>query len=144
MQSRIIFTFDVGLHRAQSMTMSICDKSNNLKFIQLPSGNKEVEIIVTLPTEVKIDLDNRSPQDVEVDSNGNIIENKFIHLQKLKIENIEIPDFKLNLCKDSISYIDTENKLIDNSFYWDKNGTFTIKFNEPDPLIWWLNHKELW
>jgi|TARA_R100000008_G_C3532559_1_gene140113 hypothetical protein len=145
MKATLTLNLEIGFYEGQSMTMQVLSNSEEVVPTRTFSDAKTpITFDLNLPTKLDIILDNRLDSDVRTDAQGNIIENKYIHLKRMDFNFLEIDDWRLTNDLDVLSYADVNGKSIDNTTFWNKNGTVSINFSDSDPALWMLKHDELW
>lgn len=143
MLTNLTLNLNISFFNEDSMLLEIKTDSNDLLFNSTFKNNKySIEFEVELPTKLILTLSKRNPGDTEIDANGNLVQDKNIHLHSIKIFDTEIESYKLT---DSIiSYKDLDGNPVSPTWFWNKNGTVVIDFDDPDPLCWLLRHQEIW
>lgn len=109
--------------------MSCSFQSSDLKLGQLASttgGLVEFSCKVTLPTKLLIKVNNKNYRtDTKIDSNNNIVSNKYIELKQLWLGGIELNSQILpQIC----SYTHNNSPSQHFTTFWDHNGNIEIEF----------------
>ena len=101
----------------------------------LSDGPVHINCQINWPTTVNIITSNKHPNDMEIDSNGNIIKDKSIEVTGILINNFPINQDlidKLFICqREGLSDITNEN-------WWGFNGKIKIAFDQPTPTKYML------
>jgi hypothetical protein len=106
------------------------------KIMPSQAGDVDVEFSISLPSSIRIELSNKNLNtDTVVDSNGTIVQDKFIMIKNMWLARRQIPAAVfMNMC-DLKS--DTERVK---TAYFGFPGVVTICFDEKDPIIWHFKH----
>ena len=126
--------FDIG-HCNGSMSFTImCNDSILEKVSNIVDKKYIVKTQMSLPGTIKILVFNKNMNtDTKIDSDGNILEDKFIQLRELRMGRIAVSSAVLkNLC----SY--TRNKETVQDTYWGFPGMVEIEFNQAEVVAWHL------
>ena len=101
----------------------------------LPDGLMRIDCQINWPTTVNIITSNKTSNDMEFDSNGNILKDKSIEVVGMSINNFPIHQDlidKLFVCqREGSSEITNEN-------WWGFNGNIKIEFDQPNPMRYML------
>lgn len=101
----------------------------------LPDGPMRIDCQINWPTTVNIITSNKTSNDMEFDSNGNILKDKSIEVVGMSINNFPIHQDlidKLFVCqREGSSEITNEN-------WWGFNGNIKIEFDQPNPMRYML------
>lgn len=101
----------------------------------LPDGPMRIDCQINWPTTINIITSNKTSNDMEVDSNGNILKDKSIEVVGMSINNFPIHQDlidKLFVCqREGSSEITNEN-------WWGFNGNIKIEFDQPNPMRYML------
>ena len=134
--TKLKFIFEVGNINGTSMKLDILVNDASIKhFDSLPEGNTEIELDIVWPSIVKFITSNKNSGDTIIDSTGNIVKDKYIRLDKLFLNNVEVNQLYLT----NKLYLYTEHNTIENTDYWGFNGQCSIEFTGKDTLEWHLN-----
>jgi hypothetical protein len=100
-----------------------------------PDGPMRIDCSINWPTTVNIITSNKTSNDMEFDSNGNVLKDKSIEVVGILINNFPIHQDsidKLFVCqKEGSSHITNEN-------WWGFNGNTKIIFDQPNPMRYML------
>lgn len=143
MKTNLTFNLKVGFFQGRSMTLQILSNQQEL----WPSTGferpvEQITLQVDLPARIEFVLSNRNRSDTEIDKDGNILQDKFIHLESLVVFDTLIESYKIS--QDVMVYRDNDQEIINPSFFWNKNGKAILDIDQSDPLCWLLHHQELW
>lgn len=143
MNCNIELRFKAGSYKKQTMMLSIVNDNNTIfKETNVPEGNFELNFGLNIPCKLAFIASGRNTFDTLVDTNGNIIEHKFIELVGFQLDNLWVPGYKIS--KEYLYYIDKNNvQKPDNNIFWNNNGTIILNIDQSDPILWWLSHPEL-
>jgi hypothetical protein len=101
----------------------------------LPDGPMRIDCQINWPTTVNIITSNKTSNDMEFDSNGNILKDKSIEVVGILINNFPIHQDlidKIFVCqRQGSSEITNEN-------WWGFNGNIKIEFDQPNPMRYML------
>lgn len=130
---RIEFNFEFGLYNG-SMNIVIM-QHNNVLF----ESNDNIQSCITIvldiisPGMLTICLDGKDNNiDTKVDSDGNIIADKYVRLQGLKVGRIPVLEPNLSaICQ----YKKSTNEQV-NHVYWGWNGWVHMNFDHINPVLW--------
>jgi len=143
MQTNLIFNLEIGLFHGDSMTLDVVlNHDTILSFSKFDQELQQIRILVNLPTKIDFILENRHTNDTEIDIDGKILQDKYVHFKNMHIFNTNIESWKMG--NDIILYHDNHGNIITPSYFWNRNGKASIEINESDPLLWLLNHQEIW
>lgn len=103
----------------------------------------KIHIHVELPAMIEIRLSNRGESDTQVDEQGRIVQDKFLHLTSIEIFDTVIDSFKideriLRFCPDRPDHTPGKN------FFWNRNGRAYLNIDQADALEWLLKNPDLW
>jgi len=103
----------------------------------------KIQIHVDLPAMIEIRLANRAESDTEIDEQGNIVQDKFLHLTSIEIFDTVIDSFKmhqgiLRFCPDQSDH------AAENNFFWNRNGNVYLHIDQTNALEWLFKNPELW
>ena len=117
-------------------TMSLLVHANDKLVLDQPAfgvDSFELDIATEFPCRLQFAVGNKGTTDTQIDSNGTIIADKCIVLEKLLLGQVEIPTHQLQ----SICQYTTDNGVkYDN--YWGSNGEVTIDFDTQSSVEWHL------
>jgi len=120
-----------GLGLAISTDEKLVYQSHSLMIDQL-----SIRLQVHLPCKILFEVVGRHEHDTVIDHQGCILKDKFIEFSKLSldgfpIETWTIPSSHLHFSGDP---------TVSNKNFWSRNGHAQLVLDEPDPLLWILNH----
>lgn len=134
MYSQITFKFSIGLYNG-SMGMTI--RCNNKVLLSKSSFETDSFVFtdnVELPAEITIDLYGKNSGDTSIDSDGNIVADKYIKLQELSIDRVPLHILSL------IHLVEIDHDVQTGvTNYWGFNGQAKIKIEQPDSFLWHLS-----
>ena len=144
MPTNLIFNLQIGLFDQESMTAEIF--ANGQAQTGILSFNEtcaKIRINVDLPAMIEIRLANRNELDTEIDAEGNIVQDKFLHLTSIEIFDTVIDSFKidqriLRFCPDQSEH------AAENNFFWNRNGRAYLHIDQADALEWLFKNPDLW
>jgi hypothetical protein len=132
-QSLLKLDFEVGRVNDQSMTMVVLH--NNQKKVYSKLDEKfSVEIAITFPTTVKLILLGKKNTDTVFDENQNVVQDKFIKLDKLAVDNLRCNALYL---KNKTKLTTTDNQVVYDN-YWGSNGEVALEFDQQNSVFWAL------
>ena len=136
MLTQITFKFIIGRYNG-TMGMAIFSNDQEVLHQEYFDDNSfEFTTELTWPGTVVIKLFNKQIKDTEIDSQGNILNDKYIKLDRLIIDKIVVDD---EILRDFV-VLDAGNQLLTER-YWGFNGTVKLNFEEEDFFLWVLNQK---
>lgn len=133
MYSQVKFKFSVGLYNG-SMGMTI--RYNNEVLLSKNSFDTDSFTFTAdldLPGVIVIDLHGKGPLDTLLDSDGNIVADKYIKLEELLIDRV--PLHILSLISLAEMHHDGQTTVTN---YWGFNGQAHIKLEHADSFLWHL------
>jgi hypothetical protein len=144
MKTNITFDLKIGFFQNQSMVLQIeSDDELILPPTQFSTlSDVSLNVSVSLPVNLKINVSGRHPGDTAVDQNGCILQDKYIHLQNIVIFETKIETYKMP--QNILLYKDVDGNIIEPSYFWNCNGEITLSIDDADPLFWLLKHHEVW
>lgn len=133
MYSLVTFKFSIGLYNG-SMGMTIrCNDKLLLSKNSFDTDTFEFTDNIELPADITIDLYGKGVNDTSIDSDGNIVADKYIKLEELSVDRVPLHILSLI----HIAEIDHDvNTNVTN--YWGFNGRAKIKIEHPDSFLWHL------
>jgi hypothetical protein len=130
---KVEFNFEFGIYNG-SMSVAIKQGKHKL-FESIGNVQKNLTAVIdlALPGELTIQLDGKNNNtDTSVDSQGNIVADKYVRLQFLRVGRVPVSHANLyNLCR----YTTTAGTQI-NDTYWGWNGEVCINFDHVNPVLW--------
>jgi hypothetical protein len=130
---KIEFNFEFGIYNG-SMSVAINQGEHKL-FESINNTQKNLTAIIDLtsPGSLTIQLDGKNNNvDTNVDSQGNIVADKYVQLQKLIVGRVPVSNANLyNLC-----CYTTITGTQANDTYWGWNGKVCINFDHINPVLW--------
>ena len=137
MNCYIKFKFTASSVAGKFMSLKIATDTQIL-FNGTAQDTFEIEAMVDFPANIQFYLDGKSPEDVVVRDNI-VVENKFIQLQSITLDRVEIESWKIPV---HLLCFDSRVEKFSNTF-WDKNGCASLNINNPDPVCWIIDHHEV-
>ena len=135
-QSELELQFCIGHYNGTMRMQIFFDNIQVFDFADIKTESLTVKHRMTLPCCMKILLSDKDlTVDTKIDSDGKIIADKFIKLEKILVDRI---DPGIEYMK-SIALDTGENKL--NVLYWGFNGTVELAFDATNSFIWHLSQK---
>jgi hypothetical protein len=136
MLTEITFKFTIGKYNG-SMGMAIFSDGRQI-FRQDYFDNNEFVFTteISWPGTVTIEVFNKQIRDTEIDSQGNITNDKYIKLNELIIDKILVDE---EILKDFV-ILDTGTKILKER-YWGFNGKVTLTFTESEFFLWFLTQR---
>jgi hypothetical protein len=133
-KSNLTLDFEIGFFNDHSMSMIIDGKTfdsfDNPNFVY----TKQIE----LPTAVCIEVRGKGKNDTLVDSNGQVVKDKYILLKNIQLDGVSCAPF---YCHKAI-ILDTGTDKI-KSPYWGFNGFVQIDFDESNGFRWLIKTQHL-
>ena len=94
--SKITLTGTIGHFNSQSMSLKIIANDQTVyQFDQLSDKNFTAEFDITLPGAIKFIVDNKGEFDTSIDSQGNIIDDKFVRIDQMTIDRMPLKPYLL-------------------------------------------------
>lgn len=143
MKTNLILNLDIGLVDQQSMSAEIYVDDLLISHRQIfdqPSTSIDLEI--KLPCKIMIQLSGRNNNDTKIDQQGNILQDKYIHLKNIEIFDTTIDSYKIP--EKILKYKPDHLIQLKNRFFWNRNGKVILSIDQADPLVWLLKNPELW
>lgn len=126
--------FDIG-HCNGSMSLQIVYNNNTLHHVEyIESSKYHYKTTIQLPGTLKLVLSNKNMStDTKVDSQGQILADKFIKISRLFLGRVEVSESTLfnicNYCSELGSELNT---------YWGRPGYVEMHFNTQKVVEWHL------
>ena len=133
-ESIIKLDFKIGKIDGKSMSLMIIGPNTEKKVYSNLNEQFSCEIAITFPATVTLVLFNKGQNDTIVDKNQNVIEDKFIQLDRLQVDNLECNSLYL---KNKLKLTTTNGKVIHDN-YWGFNGTVILDFSQKNSIFWAL------
>lgn len=132
MKTRVTIEFKFGTVRDEAMSVTILADD---KHYQATTDNTVVSFDVDLPTDIKITVAGKNNQtDTIVDSDGNIVEDKFVQIVNFALDCFTLDEIFLH---QRIKFL-TESKDEYITSYFGFNGTATLNFDKDNVLEQYL------
>ena len=144
MPTKITFNLEIGLFDQQSMTAEIFAHGQaQTPVLDFANTHSKIHIHVELPAMIEIRLAGRGESDTQINEQGHILQDKFLHLTSIEIFDTVIDSFKmaehiLRFCPDQLCHALGEN------FFWNRNGCAYLNIDQADALEWLLKNPKLW
>jgi hypothetical protein len=107
-------------------------------FAPLNPGPHCLEFEIQLPCVIKIVFSGKnSLTDTQVNSQGQILQDKFIKIEKMWLARHSIPD---NIFMKIINFTTDSGEIYQNNDYFGFNGQALLTFAEKDAVIWHMRH----
>jgi hypothetical protein len=143
MKTKLTLNLDIGLFYNESMSIQIiCNNTEIMPTDKFNVTQKSIELDIEIPTVINIIVGNRLESDIEIDQEGNVLQEKTIFLKSIEIFNTVIDSYKIP--RSILEYKDLDGNVLKTNYFYNKNGFATLQINEEDPLIWLLKHQEIW
>ena len=114
------------------------DNSTLLDLIDISEPMVQRSINITLPTKLTFTLSGKGKYDTQLDSNNNIIADKYVLLSAMKLGEIPIQSNKLfDICDYTTSDGHSKNT------FWAFDGQVIIDFDEKDFIKWHLKNNNI-
>ena len=94
-QSFIKLDFEIGKIDNKSMTMIVVHENAKKVYSNLEE-KFTLQMSINFPTQVKLILLGKKNNDTVVDENQNVVQDKFVKLTKLEVDNLQCNNFYLN------------------------------------------------
>jgi len=143
MKTNLILNLDIGLVDQQSMTAEIY--VDGLPVDHQPifdQTSTSIDLEIELPCKIMIQLSGRTDNDTKIDQQGNILQDKYIHLKNIEIFDTTIDSYKIP--EKFLEYRPDHSIKLKNRFFWNRNGKVILSIDQADPLVWLLKNPELW
>lgn len=137
MNCYVKFKFAASSVGGKFMSLKIAT-NDQILFDGLVQDAFEVETYIDFPANIQFYLDGKSLDDVVIKDNI-VVENKFIQLQSITLDRIEIESWKIPT---DLLCFDNRVEKFSNTF-WDKNGCANLNINDSDPVCWIIDHHEI-
>jgi hypothetical protein len=123
----IDITIDFEFGHIDNRTMIVDILINNKLTLENSSDAKIILKQVSIPNEIKIKFSGKTPgKDTKVDNLGNIIQDMYVKIVGIKIDNLKIPNWVI---EKKLSYTTDQGKELQTA-YIGFNGTMTIPIPE--------------
>lgn len=87
------FKLSLSIGQYKGSSMSLCVSANGKTIFDVDSTDKtklDIEFECDLPTEIIFDVGNKGPMDTLVDSNGKIIQDKFVQVDNVIVDRLPV------------------------------------------------------
>jgi len=121
--SKIDFSFESTSVNNSTMGMEIITNTDRIDMAEMPLGNSDYSMSVSVPGTIKIRTYGKGPRDTIIDKAGKILKDKYILLRDLKIDRMRVCD---NWLPNGIT-LHTKTGQTVQSNYWGFDGTVEIK-----------------
>jgi|688.fasta_scaffold265246_2 hypothetical protein len=132
-QSFIKLDFEIGKIDNKSMTMILVHENAKKVYSNLEE-KFTLQMSINFPTQVKLILLGKKNNDTVVDENQNVVQDKFVKLTKLEVDNLQCNNFYL---KNKIKLTTADSQVIHDN-YWGSNGEVILDFNQKNSIFWAL------
>lgn len=119
----LTFEFEYGSIDDRFMQVEI---STNEQTVLAEPGNKIIIKQVSLPNQINLIFTGKTPRDTRIDSAGNIVQDMYVKIVGLSVDNLKVPDWVL---QKKLSYVTVNGQILTTS-YIGFNGTMTIDVSE--------------
>ena len=143
MKANLTLKIKSGQVNGQGMNLCIRDQRHVLFEQQnIAPGEFALDLDVQFPAVLTFDISGRGANDTQINSKGDIVADKFLSLDWFELVGKRISTYQLN---NRILSYQTNSKLdAIPAFYWNCNGQAVLTIQSDDPLVWLLQHSELW
>jgi hypothetical protein len=133
----ITFDFTIG-HYNGSMGMRILANEQEIDYNEsFEKDSYSFSTSVSWPSIITIEVFGKNQNcDTQVDDQGNILADKFIRLDKLVVDRMDVPLNKNKIMLDT----GTEKTPV---VYWGFNGRIIIELDGPDSFLWHLKQRSV-
>lgn len=144
MRDNLTLKIKSGQVNGQGMNLCISNQQKHVLYDQknILSGEFTIELDVDFPLTLVFDISGRGNNDTQVDSQGNIVADKFLSLEWFELVDKRISTYQLSQYILSYQAIGKLNG--GPAFYWNCNGQAMLTISSDDPLVWLIQHNELW
>lgn len=140
MVTDLTLNFLVGHHEDSGPGLHVLNANNTVfQSLSVMSRALTINCKINLPGIIEFVITGKSDSDTVVDHCGNIVKDKFIHFDSMTIGGINIDSWQI---PPSCLVVQSSSDITKN-FFWNKNGSVKLIFDQDDPLIWILTHKTL-
>ena len=127
---KLLFDFEFGELNNSIMDLTITYNDKTKKVIPNDNLLATVEIDIPLPCKILLTTSGKNPNDTNVDENGNITGDKFIKINRIKLDNFEMNEMYMH---QYIGMRDTSGNW-HTGCYLGFNGDMLIDFKMDDIL----------
>lgn len=128
-------TFNVSAIDGKSMNITFNNQGVYEHFTNLAQGEFVYETEITFPAEFEITLSGKGPGDTVIDSDGNIIKDKYIEILNIEVDRIPcVPHYVHQRVT-----LETEDGQEVTAAYWGFNGVVKLNFKEANSFFWALH-----
>lgn len=143
MKTNLTLKINSGLVDGKGLALSISDSKCVLWATDsFQSTESEITVAVELPVKLEFTVKGRLPSDTVINENGDVVADKFLSLIWFKI--LDKPIYVYNIDHKILKYQGEEVEPGSPAFYWNRDGVATLTIDQNDPLVWLLEHPELW
>jgi len=102
----------------------------------------KIKITVDLPARIDFTITGRKDNDTQVNEAGEIIADRYLSLIWFEIEDKLVYTYGIDY--KILQYHGDDVDPNAPAFYWNRNGVATLVIDRPDPVLWLLDHPEVW
>lgn len=134
---QIKFCVQVGRLHGKAMGLVVtCNDAVVYDCQEVPNDVLELHIESSLPLEIRFETSGKKPDDTLVDDHGNILQDKFLLVDSMAIDDIWIKKWML---ESRIFKFVSHSGHRSTSNYFGANGTGTFSIPHKDILDFWLD-----
>lgn len=135
-KSRFSIDMLVGRVNGDPMSITVLANGSKIYFDEKPKNNTiHLDFFCNLPTKIVFEVGNKNIYDTKLDISGNIIEDKFIKVEKMIVDRLSIPQWIL----ESKLFRFVPNKgEIKFTNYFGANGRASMSIKESDSFDFFL------
>lgn len=131
-KSKVVLIFEVGTIDGRSMAMDLHYQGNVQRLADLPQGVLHHTMDVEFPSSMRIEISGKGVNDTKVDSQGRIIEDKYILLKNILVDGHPIDQNWC--CRFVVLRSDDHGPIVSN--YWGFNGVVDLDFDSDNSFKW--------
>lgn len=134
-RSTVTLEFEISHVHNKSMSMSIGTPQGTEYFDQIVERRFKHTVDIEFPTTITIVVSGKGMNDTVIDSDGNIIDDMYIKLNKVLVDGIPC---SANYVYDLINC--TNDGATVQTNYWGMNGTIKLDFLYKNVVFWAMTH----
>jgi len=120
----ITVDFEFGIVDGREMSVEIISEQG--VYYASSTNNKVTIEDINLPNQIKINFFGKDSRDTKIDSNGTIVQDMYVKIVGLKLDNLKVPDWVI----EKKSSYTTENGEVLKTAYVGFNGNMIIEMPE--------------
>lgn len=102
----------------------------------------KITISIDLPAKIDFTITGRQENDTQVNEHGEIVADRYLSL--IWFEILDKTVYTYGIDYKILQYKGEDVDPNAPAFYWNRNGVATLTIDQSDPVLWLLDHPEIW